>query len=239
MALSPSVQNSARGREIVFSGTLTNTSATEKLFLNNIDSALSSGPAAELPLNANSFFSNVPGVLLPGETYADSEIFRVALKATAPAGDYRGTVTIRGGSEVVANTNIAATNFVVLSPAVDVQATDPSASEFGPDSGLLTISRSGGTDIALTVALGTAGTAIPGVDYQSFSALATIPAGSSSSPLTLTPIPNNIAQGNRTAQLTLQPSGAYNLDLNTSGIVVISRQTRRRLALRAFRCERE
>ena len=221
MSLTPAVQNSARGREIVFSGTLTNTSGSAKLYLNDIAAIVNTGPATELPLKTNSFFWNVPGVLLPGESYTNSELFRVALKTTAPASDYRGVVTIRGGGDMTGNGDLAAANFAVLSPAVQVQATDSSAGEFGPDLGSLQITRTGGTDVELSVALTASGTAASGVDYLALPSLVTIPAGSSSASLIVTPIPNNIAQGERTAQLTVASSPAYNLGAPTNASVII------------------
>ncbi|MDQ6622929.1 MAG: hypothetical protein M3Y86_05525, partial [Verrucomicrobiota bacterium] len=221
VALSASVQNSARGREIVFSGSLTNSSATSKLYLNDIATVLNSGSPTDFPFQPNSFFSNVPGVLLPNESYTDSEIFRVALMAGAPAGDYRGTVTIRGGADIFANDDLAAAPYAVLSSAVVLAVSDASASEVGPDPGAVTITRSGGTDIDLPVALATSGSAVAGSDYETLPLSITIPAGSSFANVTVTPIPNNIAQGDRTATLTLGESSAYNLGTPIAGDIII------------------
>ena len=220
VALSASVQNSARGREIVFRGTLTN-NGTTKVYLNDIATALNVGSAAALSLKPGSFFSNVPGVLLPGESYADDEIFRVALSSTASSGDYRGTVAIRGGSNIFANDALASAPFVVLSPSVTVDTIDANASEFGPDSGTWTVSRSGGTDIELAVPFATSGTAAAGLDYLSLLSPVTIPAGVSYATLTVMPIPNNIAQGDRTALVALTPSSDFNLAAQTNAAIVI------------------
>jgi hypothetical protein len=116
ITLSPSVQNGPRGQEVVFSGTLTNTSGTDKLFLNDIQATLSASVSPYLTLKSNAFFSNVPGILLPGESYSNSELFRVSLGALAAPGDYPGTIIINGGANLAALTNLANADFVVSSP---------------------------------------------------------------------------------------------------------------------------
>ncbi len=221
MSLSPSVQNSARGVELVFSGTLTNTSATDKLFLNDIVPALSGASASDLSFKPNSFFSNVPGILLPNESYSNSELFRVLLIGAAPAGDYGGTVTLRGGADIVANGDLVSAFFLILSPDVNITASDASASELGPDSGIFTITRTGSTPIDLPVFFTISGTAVNGSSYNAITPAVTIPAGSNTATVTITPIPNNIAEGDRSVNLSLTSSSTYNLDLAVSDIVTI------------------
>ena len=220
ISLTSAVQNAARGTERVVSGTLTNTSATQKVFLNDLHATMSGGAVVHLALRSNDFFANVPGILLPGESYT-GPIFRVALGAAAPADDYEGTITLDGGADIYATTRLAAATFTILSPEVNVVATDPSASEFGPDSGALQISRTGRTDIALAVPGSIAGSATNGTTYQSISPALTIPANASSIPVTITPIPDNIAQGDRLAILSLNPTTDHNLGLNITAAVTI------------------
>ena len=62
-------------------------------------------------------------------------------------------------------------------PVVTILASDPNASEIGPDTGAFTISRTGPTNDNLTVFYGVGGTAQPGVDYQPLAGHVTIPAG--------------------------------------------------------------
>lgn len=221
MSLSSSVQNSARGVQVVFSGTLTNASATEKLYLNDIAANFSSVAAGNLALKPNAFFWNVPGVLLPNESYTDSELFRVFVNGTAPAEDYAGTITILGGADIFASDALASTGFTILSPDVSITASDATASEFGPDSGTLTISRTGSTPIDLPVVFNIWGTAINGVSYNAIASVATIPAGSDSATVTITPIADDVAEGDRTAALTLTASTSYNLALAISSSVTI------------------
>lgn len=220
-ALSPSVRNGARGAELVFSGTLTNTSATDKLFLNAIAATLDAGSAPYLALKSNAFFSNVPGVLLPGESYTDSEIFRIALSGAAPAGDYAGTLVLRGGANIFANTDLASASFAVLSPAVSIIASDPDASEFGPDAGAFTITRTGRTDIPLEVSFAITGTATNGTAYALISNSKTLSQDRNSVRVVITPIPNNVAEGDRTVVLALGATSEYNLGSSAAATVTI------------------
>src|SRR5688500_3032464 len=101
MSLAPSVQNAAGGTELVFTGSLTNSSATDKLYLNDIAATLAGESALSLTLNSSAFYSNVPGILLPGEIY-EGVLFRIALSDAALAGDYSGTIVFKGGAGIFA-----------------------------------------------------------------------------------------------------------------------------------------
>jgi len=117
LTISPSVQKAERGLEIVFRGTLTNTSPTQKLYLNDI--ALTAAPSA-LTLQANAFFANVPGILLPSESYTNDELFRVVLDAGATPDTYTGTLIIRGGSSITANDDLATATATLQDTAFDL-----------------------------------------------------------------------------------------------------------------------
>src|SRR6266436_7499598 len=60
---------------------------------------------------------------------------------------------------------------------VTVIASDPSASEIGPDSGTFTVFRTGATSNSLNVFVHIGGTASNGVDYETLASFVTIPAG--------------------------------------------------------------
>ena len=81
LTLTPTAQPAAPGAEVLFSGTLTNTSATERLFLNDI--TFTPTPPNVTALSSNAFFANVPGILLPGETYG-GPLFRISLSTAPP-----------------------------------------------------------------------------------------------------------------------------------------------------------
>jgi acetyl esterase/lipase len=95
---------------------------------------------------------------------------------------------------------------------VRVDATDPSASESG-GTGTFTVSRTGSTAGALTVAWAPAGTARLGADYSLAAPWSvTIPAGASSAALTLKPVNDALAEGDETVVLKLASSASYRID---------------------------
>ena len=118
LTLNPDAQPTAAGAESLFSGTLTNTSATERLFLNDVAVVFAADPQSDTSLSSNAFFANVPGILLPGETY-DGPLFRIALSGVSPAVNYTGTVTLQGGSDINAATDLASGAITVLATPVE------------------------------------------------------------------------------------------------------------------------
>ena len=220
IALAPSPQVAEQGAELIFTGTLTNTSGTDKVFLNDLDAMLTGNSAAHLSLKTNAFFANVPGVLLPGETYT-GVLFRIAISRLAPPDSYGGTIAILGGANIFATTNLASANFTIASPVAGIVATDPIACEFGPENGAFTVARTGSTALALTIPIATSGTAINGMTYSAVGSSITIPAGAVSAMIPIVPIPDSIAQGDRMAIITLGNGSGYNLGANSVATVVI------------------
>ncbi|MGB7218395.1 MAG: immunoglobulin domain-containing protein, partial [Vicinamibacterales bacterium] len=122
-----------------------------------------------------------------------------AFNATIPAGQASTTVTVTPildalgaeGPETVVLTLVpglfpeytigtpsAATVTIADSPqTVTVVATDPVASEIGPDPGTFTISRAGDTTLPLSVSYTLGGNATHGTDYSFIFSPVTIPAG--------------------------------------------------------------
>ena len=97
VSLAPASQAAAPGADLVFSGLLTNTSGTDKLFLNDLQATLTGAAASNVTVDANTFFANVPGILLPGETY-HGPLFRLTLSASAAAANYSGSIAFLGGT---------------------------------------------------------------------------------------------------------------------------------------------
>lgn len=209
MTLSPSIQNSASGESVVFSGTLTNTGTCGE-YLNNIAFALDGSAGTELVSGSNGFYANVPGILTAGGTY-EGEIFSMAVAGGAPAADYTGLVTVQGGTNIFASDDLASAGFTVLSPAVSIVATTATAQEFGTAPGIFTVTRTGGTEIPLAVGFGIGGTAVSGSDYQVIGSTVTIAAGASTGTVAITPILQQTALGERSVVLTLQSSVQYDL----------------------------
>jgi len=115
--LTPVVQSAMGSNEVIFAGVLTNTSPADNLFLNNLQVGFTGIATNYLVADTNVFFANVPGILLPSETYSDV-MFGVVINPATPPGQYFGVVTLQGGTNIFAATNLASPTFeVTLSPA--------------------------------------------------------------------------------------------------------------------------
>ncbi|HSY17929.1 MAG TPA: hypothetical protein VK815_06315 [Candidatus Acidoferrales bacterium] len=115
--LAPAVQSGVGSNQVIFAAALTNASPTDALYLNDLQLSFNGGATNYLAAGTNLFFCNVPGILQAGETYTDI-VFGVALNPAIPPGNYSGTATVRGGSDIFATSNLASQTFqVTLSPA--------------------------------------------------------------------------------------------------------------------------
>jgi hypothetical protein len=113
--LTPAVQSCVGSNEVFFTGTLINTSPTDNFFLNNIQFSFNDTATNYLAADTNVFFANVPGILLPGETYSDV-VYGITIAPTTPPGQYFGIVTIQGGTDIFAANNLASPIFEVSLP---------------------------------------------------------------------------------------------------------------------------
>jgi hypothetical protein len=113
--LTPAEQSGLGSNEVIFTGTLINTSPTGNLFLNYIQFSFFDEAAGYLTADTNVFYANVPGILLPGEVYSDVA-FGVVINPTTPPGQYFGIVTLQGGTNIVAATNLASPIFEITLP---------------------------------------------------------------------------------------------------------------------------
>jgi hypothetical protein len=114
--LTPAVQSGAGTNEVFFSGTLTNPGPATN-FLNSLQLNFTNVATNYLAADTNAFFANVPGILLPGETYT-GVVFGVFINPVTAPGNYFGTVIIQGGSDIFAVANLTNQTFqVTLSPA--------------------------------------------------------------------------------------------------------------------------
>jgi hypothetical protein len=94
-------------------------------------------------------------------------------------------------------------------PVVSAAATDLYASETPGDNGSILISRTGSTAAALNVAVAWSGTAGNGSDYASQPTTVQIPAGQSSTTLTLAAINDALVEGLEDTTLTVANNAAY------------------------------
>lgn len=115
LQLTPTNHPVAVGSTVTFSGLLTNTSTTAKLFLNDLQATLTAGTTT---LKSNTFFANVPGILLPGESYS-GPLFAVKLEASAAAANYTGSVTLQGGADIFASDVLGTSGITLLATPVD------------------------------------------------------------------------------------------------------------------------
>ncbi|HUT12416.1 MAG TPA: tandem-95 repeat protein, partial [Thermoguttaceae bacterium] len=106
-------------------------------------------------------------------------------------------------------------------PVVSIAATDAAASEAGLDPGTFTVSRTGDTGGDLVVYYALNGTATAGADYQPLAGSVTIPDGSSSATITITPIDDDLAEGTETVHLMLAPDAAYTIGSPAADAVTI------------------
>ncbi|MGE0460393.1 MAG: Calx-beta domain-containing protein [Vicinamibacterales bacterium] len=108
-------------------------------------------------------------------------------------------------------------------PVVNVAATDPDASEAGPDPGVFTFTRSGGNlSASLTVSFTRTGTATNISDFVTIPSSITIPAGQASMTLTITPHADSAVEGTETVILTVNASGSVVVGPSASATVSIA-----------------
>ncbi|MCI0635539.1 MAG: hypothetical protein L0206_16740, partial [Actinobacteria bacterium] len=108
-------------------------------------------------------------------------------------------------------------------PVVTVSATDPDASEAGPDSGTFTFTRSGGNLAAsLTVSFTRGGTATNTSDYANIGFSVTIPAGQAAATVTIAPVDDPTVEGAETVILTINASSSYVIGVPAAATVTIA-----------------
>lgn len=112
-------------------------------------------------------------------------------QAALPAGDYALQVT----SAATQSTDFALAWHGL--PSVTVATAVSSAREIDGQAGQITLQRTGDTSLPLLVPISVTGTAVPGIHYLALPASVTIPSGSLSSTLQITPISDSMAQGDR------------------------------------------
>ena len=105
---------------------------------------------------------------------------------------------------------------------VTIVASDPTATEAGATTGAFTVTRTGATTAALTVNYTVAGTATAGSDYVTLSGSVTIPAGSASALIVVTPIDDTVVgEGNETVVVTVDAGTGYTIGTPSSDTVTI------------------
>lgn len=109
-------------------------------------------------------------------------------------------------------------------PTISIVAIDANAAETLVDQeanpATVTLTRTGSTSAALTVAFSISGTASNGSDNQRLPTTVTFPAGQSTVSLNLTPIDDTAQEWNETVKLTLTKSAKYKIEGQKSNATV-------------------
>ena len=128
---------------------------------------------------------------------ADGSLWAWGLNDYGQLGD--GTATDRLSPVLVDTT----TNYL------SVNASDATATEANLTTGTFTFTRTGTTASPLTVNFTVSGTATPSNDYTALGTTVTIPAGSSTATLTVTPLQDSLVEADETIVLTLANGTGY------------------------------
>ncbi|MCL1474937.1 Calx-beta domain-containing protein [Argonema antarcticum] len=141
------------------------------------------------------------------------------------------TLTSGTGYDIAAAKNTATVTILdndsTTATTVNLFASDPLASEVGPDNGQFTFFRTGDTSGALTVnyTLSPLSTATNITDYTAnpvfTTSTITIPAGSTSATINITPITDSVIEGNETIDLFLGSGTGYTPGPANAATVII------------------
>ena len=107
-------------------------------------------------------------------------------------------------------------------PTVTIAATDANAAEPGGDTGTFTVTRSTGTTTNLVVQLAVSGTASSDSDYTALPTALTIPAGSTTATLTVTPLSDAATESSETVVVNLSANANYTVGTPNSATVSIA-----------------
>ena len=150
---------------------------------------------------------------------ATNSSYTIASAVTNNSGGYSVFILNPFGAALSTNASLV----VSTRPTVTLAASDASASEPGANTGRFTLTRTGSsTAQPLLVHFTVGGTATPGADYFAFSSPATIPAGSATGTLTVSPIDDNTVELPESVSLTLVAAPAYAIGASSSATVTIT-----------------
>ena len=107
-------------------------------------------------------------------------------------------------------------------PAVTITATDASAAEAAGNPGQFTVSRGTSGSTALAVNLTVGGTATNGTDYTTIPVTVTIPAGSVTATIAVTPVDDSAVEPSETVIVTVAAGTGYTVGASSSATVTIA-----------------
>lgn len=106
-------------------------------------------------------------------------------------------------------------------PAIEIVASDAVAGEFNTNLARFAFVRSGDTSPSVTINYTVSGTATSGADYVTLSGSVVLRAGATATNAFVTPIGDNLAEGDETVTLTLQLSSSHTVTSLSNATVVI------------------
>ncbi len=118
-------------------------------------------------------------------------------------------------------------------PRVTIVATDPEANEEGSDPAVFTVTRTGDTTNSLAVDYAMGGQATSG-DYAALAGTVTIPVGSTSATITVTPVDDPDGEVDETVDISLVPAQRYWIpDAGVATATILDNEPRLSLAVTA------
>ena len=107
-------------------------------------------------------------------------------------------------------------------PVVSLVASTPTATEAGPTSGALTVTRTGDTSLPLTVLYTVGGTATVGADYTALDGTVMIAAGDAATVIPVVPVDDPVVESNETVIVSLTPASTYVLGSGGGVVTIVS-----------------
>jgi hypothetical protein len=186
--------------------------------------ATAGGPAFTLTVNGSGFVAGSVvrwnGAGRP-TTFVSAAQVTAAISAADIAAPGTPTVTVFNPAPGGGLSNSLTFTINPPPPTVTITASTPTATEAGASPGAFTVSRTGSTTAALTVSYTVSGTATAGSDYVTLPGSVTIPSGSLSAPIPVTPIDDPAVEPNETVIVTLSASAAYTVGSPAAATVTI------------------
>lgn len=135
------------------------------------------------------------------------------------------TVTISANAAYIVNSTANAATVTITDndmAAVSVTALDATLNEAGRDPGIVLVSRTGDLSQALKVYYGVGGSALHGTDYIQLPGEVTIPAGSASAPVVITPYDDGHGEPDESITFSLTSfNNAYTLGANYTASLTV------------------
>ncbi|WP_315822687.1 sugar-binding protein [Paraflavitalea speifideaquila] len=210
------------------SGTYINRNPSFQLIFQNVNvpvTGVSINPAGDTTLALNQVIQLTP-VIIPTDA-TNKTVSWSSSNTQVVTVDASGKITAVGtGTATITVTttdgNKKATKNIVVSPAVNIKATDDAAGE-GGNTGVFTISTAGITQ-AVTIQYVVSGTATT-ADYTAnpvLSGSVTLTPSQLSQTITITPVDDTQFEGAETVRISLLPGAGYKLGPDTTAVITIA-----------------